>query len=149
VDELRERVDVDRYLGLDPAWEQEQAELAAEREAYQRAEEMKAWQKAQDEEYAANPSPPSTSRFRYGDQYEPNDDEEPSSADSDEFEAHVRPKKKKAVVRPKKKKVARRALPVALVPYRAFMVHFKRPGKKAEVLRWWATQRRGKPQRNK
>jgi hypothetical protein len=33
-------------------------------------------------------------------------------------------------------------LPAALKKYQAFMIAFKRPGKKAEVLRWWASRGR-------
>jgi hypothetical protein len=38
----------------------------------------------------------------------------------------------------KKKTKKQKAVPARLRPYAEFMRTFKRPGKKAEVLRWWS-----------
>jgi hypothetical protein len=50
-----------------------------------------------------------------------------------------RPKKSH---RPKSSLKKKRAVPAALRKYQLFMVKYKRPGKKAEVERWWASRGR-------
>jgi hypothetical protein len=57
------------------------------------------------------------------------------------FEAKKKYKVKSRGIK-KSRSGVKKAMPAALKKYQAFMIAFKRPGKKAEVLRWWASRRR-------
>jgi hypothetical protein len=56
-------------------------------------------------------------------------------------ESRYRPQAAHAHVVKHKKRARRGGIPKGLAPYVAFMRHFKRAGKKAEVMRWMASQR--------